>query len=86
MDALTISIPKGTHVKYSRTCKGRGGQKRIDKDAEDLKQATEDDIKALEDRVPPGCQEAYKAAAEQVRAQDPDEFIKKCKHKAIDEC
>jgi SPX domain protein involved in polyphosphate accumulation len=75
--ALTIAIPKGVHVKHSRTCKGRGGKKRIKKDAKNLDKAAEDDIAALENKVPPACREAYKKAAEQVKAQDHKALIRK---------
>ena len=75
--ALAIAIPKGVHVKYSRTCKGRGGQKRIKKDASDLDQAAKDDVKDLENKVPPGCRAEYKKAAAKVKAQNHKELIKK---------
>jgi hypothetical protein len=81
MSALTIAIPKGVHVKYSRTCKGRGGQARIDKDAQDLDQAAEDDIADLENQVPDGCKAAYKQAAAQVKAQDHEGLFKKARAK-----
>jgi hypothetical protein len=80
--ALTIAIPKGVHTKYSRTCKGRGGVARLKKDASNLKQAAEDDIDALVDKVPPGCRAAYVKAAAKVKAQDHQGLIKK----VIKEC
>jgi Cft2 family RNA processing exonuclease len=81
MSALTIAIPKGVHVKYSRTCKGRGGQARVDKDAGNLDQAAKDDIADLENQVPEGCKAAYKQAAEQVKAQDHEGLFAKAKAK-----
>jgi hypothetical protein len=75
--ALVIAIPKGVHVDYSRTCKGRGGRKRIEDDAADLDDAAEKDIADLVDNVPPGCKAAYKKAAAQVKAQDHKALIKK---------
>jgi hypothetical protein len=73
--ALTIAIPKGIHTDHSRTCKGRGGQKRLEKDVKNLKQAAEDDIDALKDKVPPGCRAAYMKAAKRVKAQNHNALI-----------
>lgn len=75
--ALTIAIPKSTHVEFSRTCKGRGGVKRLKKDVANLKQAAKDDIKALENNVPPTCRKAYKKAAKRVMAQNHNALIKR---------
>lgn len=85
-DALTIAIPKGIHVKYSRTCKGRGGQARVDKDAADLKQAANDDFDAVKPKLSAACQEKYEEAKEKVLAQLPDKLFKDCKKKAKENC
>lgn len=86
MDALTIAIPKGTHVKYSRTCKGRGGRAREKKDAENLTQAANDDFDAVEPYLSPKCAKKYAEAKEQVLAQLPDKLFNECKAKALAEC
>ena len=86
MDALTIAIPKGTHVKYSRTCKGRGGQARIDADAKDLKKAAEDDFATVQPQLSDDCAAKYEAAKAAVLAQLPDKLIKDSKAKALKEC
>jgi hypothetical protein len=86
MDALTIAIPKGTHVKYSRTCKGRGGRAREQKDAEDVTKAANDDFDAVEPYLSPECAKKYAEAKEKVLAQLPDKLFKECKAKAVKEC
>lgn len=86
MDALTIAIPKGTHVKYSRTCKGRGGQARIDEDAKDLKKAAEDDFATVQPQLSDDCATKYEAAKAAVLAQLPDKLIQDSKAKALKEC
>jgi hypothetical protein len=86
MDALTIAIPKGTHVKYSRTCKGRGGRAREKKDAEDLTQAAKDDFDAVQPYLSPECAKKYEEAKEKILAQLPDKLFQDCKAKALAEC
>lgn len=84
MDALTVAIPGGIHRKHSRTYGGKGGQERIDKDVEDLKQAAEDDFKEIEKHLSPKCQGKYKEAKEKIPAQLPDKHFKECRAKALD--
>jgi hypothetical protein len=86
MDALTVAIPKGIHVEFSRTCKGRGGQQRIDDDADDLKDAAEKDFADVQPQLSDDCQKKYEAAKKAILAQLPDKFIDECKARAIKEC
>jgi hypothetical protein len=85
-DALTIAIPKGTHTKYSRTCKGRGGQARVKKDVENLEQAAKDDFAKIEPRLTDECKAKYQAAQAQILAQLPDKLFEECKAKALAQC
>jgi hypothetical protein len=85
-DALTIAIPKGTHTKYSRTCKGRGGIRRARKDAKDPVQAAKDDFAKIEPRLSPECAAKYKEAQDKILAQLPDKLFEECKAKALAQC
>jgi hypothetical protein len=85
MDALTVAIPTGIHKK-GRTYGGKGGQKRVKDDVDDLKKAAEDDFAKVEPKLSADCQKKYQEAKEKILAQLPDKHFQECRDKAIAQC
>lgn len=68
--ADSIAIPKGAHQKDSRTFGKRNNKAKIKKDAADLRQAANNDLDALIDKIEKHdkrCAKAYKKAAKKLR-------------------
>ncbi len=74
--ALTIAIPYGKHRKHSRTCGSkRNTPKQIDEDAADLDSAARKDLLRMQKNITPGCAEAYREAAKEIRKQPHKKLI-----------
>ena len=85
-DALTIAIPKQVHRKRSRTCSNKGGQKRVNEDIADLKEAAKKDFEKVKPGLSDDCKKKYEEAEKKVLAQLPDKLFEECKQKALDKC
>jgi hypothetical protein len=81
--ALTIAIPHGLHRDHSRTCGTRNTKKQVRSDAKSLDKAAAKDLRKLQKQLKgTACEEPYREAAKQVRAQDHNKLI----NEVIDAC